>query len=304
MLPSPSPGLVFKTLVIAAVQSIPSHRTTKRAAPRKRLAAILHSFVWLAPALLVLGCAPDSGADKNSIRLTSFVAHQEANISTDFVSAVESIGLDRIDYGLRKLEFESSKNTALEILHGVGRLSIFSADGDLTSLELEAGLPDSEVDQNLKLVVKLNNKRVSRLILKPGIDVYRIEVPTGIAARGINRLEFQPRPNRNQRENDSVPAALIRRIRFNSASARRFSPLRPNRIRVVDSSEGATATTIEMPTAAYLDMVLEVPPGGRLLGSVSSKGGPNEDPGSIEIYARLMDGNLTEQTLVDLRFMI
>ncbi len=298
MLPSPSQSASFKTLVIAAVQSIPRHRTAQRPTPRRRLAAARYALVSLASTFLVFGCARDSEIEENALRLTDFVAHQESNASTDFISAIESIGLDRIEYGLHKREFENPDNTSFEILHGMGRLKIFSADGDLVSLDLEAGLPQWATDQKLKLTVKLNNKRVSRLTLTPGIDAYRIEVPSAIAVQGTNRLEFQPRPSRKQRESGSVPTALIRRIRVRSNSARRFWPLKPDRIQVVDSSEKAMPSTIEMPTAAYMDMVLEVPSEGRLVGSVSSRAAPNEDQNTIEIYARLMDDDLTEQTLV------
>jgi arylsulfatase A-like enzyme len=231
------------------------------------------------------------------LALTEFVAHQESNISTDFVSAIESIGLDRVEFGLHKPEYENPDHDSLEVRHGLGRLGVFSADGDLVGLDLEAGLPPWESNQKLRMIVRLNGKWLRRITLTPGFDAYRIDIPSDIAVRGRNRLEFQTRPNRRQLESDLIPTALVRRVRFRAQTGRDLWPDRPDRIRFGASQEPGPTSTIEMPTAGYLDMVVEVPSEGFLLGSITSQPAPNEDDKSIEIYVHLADSQPTETVL-------
>ncbi len=297
MLPSPRPRRTHRTILIPAVRFDPSHRPSPGTCCQKRHHARVFHPIFVVLLLHLTGCGSEPGSFDSSLTLAELVPHQASNISTDFISASESIGLDRVDFGMHRQEDKSPEDDGLQIIHGFARLRIFSADGDLVALDLEAGLPTSETDQKLRVVVRLNGEWLKRITLTPGFDSYRIDIPAEVAIRGQNRLEFQTRPNRRQIESDSIPSALVRRVRFRSRAGRRFWPNRPDRIRVETSQEPSGGSTVEMPTAGYLDMVVEVPPEGLLVGSTDSVAAPNEDDNSIEIYIHVSDAQLTEQVL-------
>jgi len=247
--------------------------------------------------LIVANCAPGPDDFAKSIGLAEYVFHQQTNISTEWVSAVDSIGLDCIAFGLAAVD-DPDLGRVFDLPDGFGRMQVFSADGDLTDLDLEMGLAGGSSDERMRMLVRLNDKRLRRVTLTPGLDTYRLEVPEGLAVKGRNRLELQARPSRRQIASTEIPQVRLRRVRFRSARARPFWPQRPERIRVVDAPQDPTRQTVEMPTASFVDMVLALPREAMLVGSVSSSTPADQRQRPVEVYIELVDKSLEPSALI------
>ena len=233
-----------------------------------------------------IGCKPRVEPAASTLGLHELVGHQIGNVTTDFVSSRRSIGLDQIEFGLYSRQVEGIEGRVLEIEPGVGRLALFSADGDLVALDIEAGLPPSTSDEAVRLLVRLNGERIKRVKLTAGLESYRIEIPDHLVRPGRNTLELHPRPSRRQQENDSAPPVLVRRLRLRSSTGRSLWPERPERIDWFETDDASHKNIIVMPNAAFVDMVVNLPDRARLTGGVVCE---LAEQSPMEAYVTLLD---------------
>lgn len=261
-----------------------------------------------AAALLLLAassCQPSSEAPDPAagLALVDFVPHQRLNLTTDSISLPRGRGLEHLGYGWRLAVNRAKPEESHAAIHQeVGRLHLFSADGDWTAIELELGLMGASAGESAWLSVRLNGRRLQRLRLLPGWTSLRLEVPSDRVRVGANLLELAPRTRGARRRREVLPAVGLRRLRLVSASGRGDWQQRPSVVRgVVDGAEEASPQIVEMPTASFLDMVFRMPADARLVGDLEVRMAEDDDPRPVEVYARLLDQLGREHSLVDER---
>jgi len=248
---------------------------------------------WVALHLLLGACAPSSEttARPHVFALSSVVAHQQRNLTTDLISVPERVGPDSLDYGWQlELAGPERAHHGL-IVRRLGRMRIFSADADLAVIEAELGLAASAGPDRVRVRVLLNQQLLGLVMVERGWSTHRLAVPPGRVRKGLNVLELLPGPG----SVGDNPLLRVRRIRLRSGSGRPVWPQRPDRIRA--RGDGSDAV-VEMPTGSFLDMVLRVPSHSRLSGkfTIESASGGTFEP--VGVAVRLLDEQLSEHTLL------
>ncbi len=256
----------------------------------------LSASLILAATLLTVACTrhPESAMDDDAILFADVIDFQAHNLTTDLISVPEGLGLAAVDHGWQRGDDPDSNDAWLAVKGKLGRLLIFSADGDLQELELELSLGNTEERQKLPVQVFLNDSRVERLHPKPDWASYTVPVPPDLVRRGVNILELAPRSGNRRDDNPRGPQIRLRRLRLRSGKGRPVWPARPQEIRTGDG--------LEMPVASYLDLVLEVPQDGRILGNYEVEIA-EPDSGPAYAYLQLLDEAGKERTLLNKRLL-
>ena len=238
---------------------------------------------------------PQAPVTEAQLQLIDFAAHQRFNVTTDLISVPEGIGLGHFEYGWQRQDGDRGTPSAYAIRESVGRLMVFSADGDLAEVVMEIELVGRVGPRGLPVDVKINHRRIGRVRVKPGWAKYRLRVPPRLVHVGSNLLALHPRLRRQQLGR-KPPSVQIRHLQLRSGSGRRLWPQRPAGI---EWTEG----TVEMPSASYLDMVFRVAPAARLLGAFEFEPAPDNGLHPVYIYAQLLDEKQTELSLFHRRVM-
>ena len=249
----------------------------------------------VASALLVVACSPptDVAEEGFSKRFADVVDFQQDNLTTDLISVPAGLGLAAVDHGWQRGDTESD-DAWLAVNGKLGRLVIFSADGDLEELELELSLGNLGEGQRLPVLVLLNDNRLERLHPSREWASYTVPVPPELVRRGVNILELAPRLRSPNEGATGRPQIRLRSIRFRSRSRRPAWPARPQ---AIQHDEG-----IEMPVASYIDLVLRVPQEGRIVGTYEVEIlEPDSRPAWA--YIQLLDETSSERTLLNKRFL-
>ena len=253
--------------------------------------------VWfvLAGALLVPACAPreQTQLDDSSLSFREVVGFQTQNLTTDLVSVPERQGLAAVDYGWQR-GGEDRTDSWLTLREKVGRLVVFSADGDVVEIQLELSLEGSVDGQRRPVQLLWNDRRLQRLRLDSDWSSYSVTVPADVVRQGINTVELMPRFDKQDSGKRRRPLVRLRRLRIRSLSGRPVWPARPRQIRL--------DTAIQMPVASYLDLVARVPERGRLEGSYDFDSA-DSDAGPAYTYIQLMDESQKEWTLLNKRLL-
>lgn len=273
----------YPTFAVLALNS--DHRS-------KKVCLLCSIASFALAAALVLACAPASGPvdDDASLYLTDVIDFQAHNLTTDLIAIPEGIGMAAVDHGWQRRDAGDSGNAWLAVTGKLGRLSIFSADGDLEELELELSLGNAGVQDRSPVHVLLNGHRLDRLHPTPEWSSFSVLVPAEIVRRGVNVLELAPRSGNRSDTRQGGPQILLRRIRLRSRSDRPTWPARPHSIQ----NDGG----VEMPVASYIDRLLRLPQEGRLKGGYEAE---IVEPRSASVWAyiQLMDESGKEHTLLN-----
>lgn len=257
------------------------------------------SLTALPTALLILQLAacsrPPAAHLDADLRLVDFVAHQQYQVTTDWISVPEQIGLGHFEYGWQQRGKHRSNPAAYAIRESVGRLMIFSADGDMAELTMELGLDGHVGRKGLPVDVAINRQRIGRLRVEPGWAQYRLELSPEQVRIGTNLLALHPRHRRRQLAS-KPPSIRLRRLRLRSRSGRPLWTRRPSRIHRRDAA-------VEMPSASFLDMVLRLPAAARLVGSFEFAPAPGQDSRPAYAYVQLLDEEGSDRMLLHRRLM-
>jgi arylsulfatase A-like enzyme len=254
--------------------------------------ALVAPLLVLSALLLACGRRPPREW-KSALDLADFVAHQKLNLSTDLISLAEGVGLDNVGSGWQRREYETGAAVA-EMVRPLGRLRVFSPEGDLAAIEVELGLSPRAGPDPVPVNVNLNRQSLADLDISRPWSTYRMEVPAGMARPGLNVLDV-----RHQEGGRTQPSVRLRRVRVSSRDGRPLWPRRPDHIQTRSvEGEASVERQVEMPTASFLDMVLRVPEGGHLAGSLSVEPAPGEDFRSVEVSVRLLDEEGAEHDLL------
>jgi arylsulfatase A-like enzyme len=245
-------------------------------------------------ALLVAGACRSKREWKSALDLADFVAHQRFNVSTELISPPEGAGLDDLGSGWRLLEDEEGETIA-QMRRQLGRLRVYSPEGDVTSVDLEMGLTPRNAHGPVKVHLDFNRQALADLDVAEPWTTYRLNVPTGMAVPGLNTLDVW-----HMERSLTQPSVRLRRLRLASRSGRPPWPQRPDEIRVVEGEGGAPGErVVEMPTSSILDVVLQVPEGGQLSGALDVEPAPGEGFASVEVSVRLLDEEGEEHVLLE-----
>jgi arylsulfatase A-like enzyme len=254
--------------------------------------------------ILVLGaaCGPRRGAEaRKSLVLADFVEHQRFNLSTDLISIPDDVGLHCVQEGWRLLRAAGQTQSSADLDARLGRLEVFSADGDLAGVEAEVALVPDAPREPMDVQVLLNGRGLGRFPVAKTWSIHELKpMPTRVR-RGLNVLEFFV--PRQQGLPGGSRALRLRRVWLRSASGRRPWNERPDTIRcVAPCSAGDPEQAVEMPTASFLDMVLTVPAGARLAGRLVVDRPPSAGREPVEVSVLLRDEQVGERSLVEKRF--
>jgi arylsulfatase A-like enzyme len=252
--------------------------------------------------LLATACSPpqQDARFRVALALADFVEHQRYNLTTDLVSPPEEIGLDQLVHGWRIEGTANSRKSHAEIATRVGRIEVFSSDGDLTGLEIELALSDGPPKPR-QVNVAVNGRVLGPLWVTGGWTTHRVDVPGELVRTGRNILEL--RTGYVPKASDKLPPVRLRRLRLESKSGRPVWLQRPGTIRTLDDgSEATLERVVEMPTASHVDVVLEVPHGAYLGGELEVTPATGEEFESVDAYVHLLDREQSEKRLAHMHF--
>ena len=288
MLRFPGSALDFyPTLAVLALNSDHPPERTSRPLLSCSLALLILTMTFMASA-----CTPhrDAAVDETSIEFAEVVDFQALQLSTDLISVPEGRGLATIEHGWQRADDTEAKDTWIAVTGKVGRFMIFSADGDLEELELELSLGNPEDTQRLPVNVLLNDSRFDRLHPTPEWSSFSVAVPRELVRQGLNVLDLAPRHRKGEESYSLRPQLRLRRMRLRSADGRPVWPARPQSIH---DNNG-----ILIPAAGYIDLVLRVPPDGRIVGSYEAEiAKPDSAPAWA--FIQLLDEAGRERTLLN-----
>ncbi len=240
-------------------------------------------------ATLFLACAPrEAEPEDPEFTFASAARMHTRNLTTDLISVPENVGLAAIDRSWQVSGAPGSEQAWLSVAEDSGRLRIFSADGDLETIELELALGNATGRKRLAVYLQLNDQQIDRLHIEADWGRYQIAVPASLVQRGVNFLTMATRKRHRQNPATAGPDIRLRRARFQSRSGRPPWPSRPDTIRVDD--------TVQMPVASFIDWVVEVPTGARLQGSWEFQA-PEEPALPSWTYIQILDESQSERTL-------
>jgi len=253
-------------------------------------------FFALAATLLLFACAPGSDSDvgQNTLSVAALLGHQRLNLTTDLISVPEQLGLARVGYGWQHESRDGAGDSWLTLTGQVGRLEIFSADGNLAEIEVELSTAGSRARPR-PIRVRLNGKRLERL--RPGRDwaSYRVEVPPEIVRQGVNVLEIVRRKGRDGDGRQRQPKIRLRRLRARSLSGRPLWPQRPQEI----LSNG----TITLPVSSFFDLTFSAPESAHLQGTYVFDTPDKSQIDPVYLYVQALDESGAEHTLFHKRFL-
>lgn len=244
----------------------------------------------------IVGCAPqDDGVPENtSIRFEEVAEFQTGNLTTDLIAVPEGVGLAAVDHGWQRVDDAESGDSWLAVAGKLGRLTVFSADGDLEELELELKFGDDSRRRKLPVHVLLNGNRIDRIHPTETWSSISVKVPQEEVRRGMNILELTPRSASRLEAEDGGPQLQLRRLRLRSESGRTAWPARPQALEIDDS--------IAMPATSFVDLVLAVPQGARIAGRYTFELASSENR-PVWAYIQLLDEQGRQRTLLNKRFL-
>jgi len=267
---------------------LPSHR------PATALAgAVACSLV------LAVGCSRAPGPGAHALWLADLVPTQARNVTTDLIAVPEGKEMDRVVFGWRREPGDEAGGAHLVMARRIGQFELFSADGDVASLRLELGLPPDGPD-SVQAFVFLDGKRIGKVVVGRRWSTYEIAVPPEVVRRGRYFVDLWTEPGRRQMTAEMLPLRL-RRLTVLSRSGRSVWADRPGSLRVLAGEEADSASrTVEMPVASDAEVVMRIPPAGRVTGRV--EGEPKAGTGDVEAYVTLLDEKQAEHPLLAERF--
>jgi arylsulfatase A-like enzyme len=259
---------------------------------------------WCALLLLTaIGCGKRPPAmERIWLDFADHVWFQSGNVTTDLISAPRRVGLQNLGYGWRQIHSEDPARAAFEMDVAAARLFFFSADGDTTAIEIEISAVGRRRLKVTPLNLLLNGRPLTKLPLSRKWEQHRVEIPAPVIRRGNNRLDFQIAiPKKSQKSRHRL-RPKIRNLRFFATNGRREWPERPTTLQVAGDPElSLDRDTIQMPSPARLEAVIEVPERARLTARFQVRRPPGADLEPVLVYAKLLDPELEEHPLAQER---
>ena len=255
---------------------------------------------------LTLGLAACSGQPAkvepaHTFDLSEVVSFQGHQLSTDLISMPEGLALDRAVHGWWREAAPERSESCFRLASTMGQFELFSADGDLTAVDIELK-GDGSKRRQTRVQVRFNGHRFARFEPPSDWSRMRFELPRERVRRGINLLEIVQRDSTAGKRRKRPRKVCVRRLRAESATDRPLWPTRPTTISTADDETGAAGpSTIRMPVAGFLDVAFTVPAEAHLEGAYSFEPHPSPSKRPIYLYIQSLDDDGAERTLIHRR---